>query len=41
MKCTNLSDYKEQNEQTQDINLAPEYESAKSFYVQRNINHRN
>jgi hypothetical protein len=30
-----------QNEQTQDINLAPEYESAKSFYIQRNINHRN
>ena len=30
-----------QNEQTQDINLALEYESAKSFYIQRNINHRN
>jgi hypothetical protein len=29
-----------QNEQTQDVNLAPEYESAKSFYKQRNINHR-
>ena len=28
------------NEQTQDNNLAPEYGSAKTFYVQRNINHR-
>ena len=29
-----------QNEQTQDINLAPEFDSAKTFHVKRNINHR-
>ena len=29
-----------QNEQTQDINLAPEFDSAKTFHVNINLNHR-
>ena len=29
-----------QNEQTQDINLAPEYDSAKTFYAHKHIIHR-